>query len=645
MNSGDQVKKNEYVGETTVGTAFMHGGQTASKHADNSATSVTSSRSANSPAQAIAATSTNSAIPAESTVATVLMPKGPAIPGYALIKPLGRGGMGEVWLAEHSTLQRTVAIKVLRRELASDPDFAERFLREARSAARVHHPGIVSVFDAGKIGDLLYLTMEYMPGGDLRAYISQMGAQIGSQIGSQKRQMPAHEAVTLTIALAEALHVIHEAGLVHRDIKPENILRDAHGNVKIADLGLARTTHGDDRMTATGLAMGTPAYMSPEQAQGVNDVDGRSDIYALAATLFTLLSGRAPFVGATPWVIVASVMHDRMPDIRTLASGISDELHYVITKAMAKNRDERYPTARAFAEALRQVNTGHLLPPTVVLASASITPAPVKPAQIKIAAHTSTATPAPRSSHAMMSGLVVGIMVVVVAVMGFGLFALRGKQTTNEQNNSQPTVEKKIDKKNEAITELNTPAEKNTPPASRVVKEDNKVVEKSTEAVAVKKANEKAEPAKAEPAKIAAASITAEESATSASSTTSDSDPTTTSTSQTTSTTRSNPFSALRDGFRSVRTSVRGTVHDTLPYNLASADKVVRKALKRQSLTILKEKSHTSYIVVETKLPEDKEDLTITLTAQGEKTAISVQIGAFGDEKRSKIVLGWIKGE
>jgi serine/threonine protein kinase len=624
MNSGDLVNKNEHVGETTVGTAFMHGGQAAVKHADNSVTSVTAAVPPHSPTKAptksSAATSTTSSeAPTSATVATVLMPKGPTIPGYALIKPLGRGGMGEVWLAEHTTLQRTVAIKVLRRDLANDADFAERFLREARSAARVHHPGIVSVFDAGKIGDLLYLTMEYMPGGDLRAYLSQPAsqpvAQPVAQIGPQKRQLPPSEAVALTIELAEALQVIHEAGLVHRDIKPENILRDAQGRVKIADLGLARTTHGDDRMTATGLAMGTPAYMPPEQAQGVNDVDGRSDIYALAATLFTLLTGRAPFVGATPWVIVASVMHDRVPDIRTLASGISDELHDVITKAMAKNRDERFPTARAFAEALRQVNTGQLSSSTVAFAS---TP-------VKTIADTPTAPPAPRSSRGMqvgiIAGIVFGIILVVVVALGFGLSLSRDTQTVQEQKNNQITAEQNTDKKKPATTELSAPTEKITPPAPNA-----KVVDKSAE--------------KAEKEKSVSAVMVGE------TSTTSEATPETTpAPSPTTSRERKNPFTALRDGFRSVRTGVRGTVHDMLPYNLSSADTAVRKALKRQSLTILKEKSGTSFIEIETKLPDDNEDLTITLTAQGEKTAIAVQVGAFGDEKRSKTVLGWIKGE
>ena len=193
----------------------------------------------------------------------------PTVPGYIIDRLLGRGGMGEVWLAEHATLHRTLALKVLRPELARDPAFVERFLREARAAARINHINVVMVHDAGQIEGCLYLAMEYMPGGDLRSCIT------------NGRGLPLAQAIDLCLGAADGLQALHDAGLIHRDLNPENILLDAAGRPKIADFGLARATQGDDRMTATGQAMGTPAYMSPEQAQGVADVDERSDVHAL----------------------------------------------------------------------------------------------------------------------------------------------------------------------------------------------------------------------------------------------------------------------------------------------------------------------------------------------------------------------------
>jgi|GEM_PF-2709149 len=275
------------------------------------------------------------------TASTVVAktPQPPVIPGYAVERLLGRGGMGEVWLARQETLDRQVAIKVIRAEVLNEPAYTARFLREARAAAKVNHPHVVAVHDAGHCDHGLFLVMEYVPGGDLH------DACAGKPLDEARL-------VRILRAAAEGLQAIHDAGLLHRDLKPENIFLGADGLPKIGDLGLARSYAGDDRMTVTGHAIGTPAFMAPEQAHGAVDVDARCDIYSLAATGFALLTGRPPFVGATPWATVAQVINDPPPDPRVCNTAISPGVAHAIRSALAKDPAQRPATARAFAQSL-----------------------------------------------------------------------------------------------------------------------------------------------------------------------------------------------------------------------------------------------------------------------------------------------------
>src|SRR5512138_560918 len=212
---------------------------------------------------------------------------------YSLDREIGRGGMATVYLANETKHSRQVAIKVLKPELAATLG-AERFLREIGIAARLSHPHIVPLIDSGDAGGVLYYVSAYMPGGSLRERLQREGT------------LSVHDALRIAHEVATALDYAHRQGFVHRDVKPENILF-ADGHAMLADFGVARVVFGegaDDPVTAAGLAIGTPEYMSPEQANGDQTIDGRADIYALACVLYEMLAGAAPFRGDTRSVMI-----------------------------------------------------------------------------------------------------------------------------------------------------------------------------------------------------------------------------------------------------------------------------------------------------------------------------------------------------
>jgi serine/threonine protein kinase len=265
----------------------------------------------------------------------------PSIPGYTIRRPLATGGMGSVYEAVHDTLDRRVAIKVLQGQFADDAAFAERFLREARIAAKIEHPGVVTVHDAGRDADgHLFIAMGFIEGGDLAAWCREPSPLVE------------HDVLRIGRRCAEALAAIHQHGLIHRDIKPDNILMGPGGEPVVTDLGLARSQHGDDRMTATGQILGTPAYMSPEQATGAADIDHRTDVYSLGATLFALLAGRPPFKGETPWATVAAIINEPAPDLRDFRPEVQPITAALVARCLAKDPAERPADARALADEL-----------------------------------------------------------------------------------------------------------------------------------------------------------------------------------------------------------------------------------------------------------------------------------------------------
>ncbi len=269
--------------------------------------------------------------------------------GYRRNRKLGAGGMGLVYEAFHARLKRTVALKLLKPGMAADHDFRERFLRESKAMAAVSHPNVVAIYDAGEHDGWLFMALEYVPGGDVARLLHRRGV------------LDDREASVIILGCARGLAAIAAAGLVHRDIKPANIFLDRSNQPKIGDLGLARASDGADRMTMTGMSWGTPAYMSPEQIRGVADIDIRADIYALGATLYTILTGVEPYCGATTYVITHKVLTDPLPDPRAHNMLIQPALVAIIHKAMDKDRAARYQAPEELIQDLERAMSGRTL--------------------------------------------------------------------------------------------------------------------------------------------------------------------------------------------------------------------------------------------------------------------------------------------
>jgi serine/threonine-protein kinase len=266
---------------------------------------------------------------------------------YVIERELGRGGMATVYLAEDLTLHRRVALKVLRPELAATLG-RERFLREIEIGARLSHPHILVLHDSGEADGRLFYTMPYVEGESLRQRLE------------REPQLPLGETIGIVTAVASALTYAHQHGVVHRDIKPENILLSAGeasghpAHPLVADFGIARALDaaGGEKLTSTGLALGTPSYMSPEQAAAGGRIDGRSDIYALGCVAYEMLAGEPPFTGATAQAILARHSVDPVPALRSVRSTVPPGVEYAISRALAKVPADRFATANEFAAAL-----------------------------------------------------------------------------------------------------------------------------------------------------------------------------------------------------------------------------------------------------------------------------------------------------
>ncbi|MFZ5442852.1 MAG: protein kinase domain-containing protein [Myxococcota bacterium] len=293
---------------------------------------------------------------------------------FKILRKLGQGGMGAVYLAEQLGIGHRVALKFLKSEFSTDPEIARRFLNEAKSYARVAHPNAVALHDFGQDDEgNLFIAMEYCEGVDLKKILSEQG------------RLPMIEAIEIVLQVAEVLANAHEKGVIHRDLKPENIMirRGIRGvHAKVLDFGIARLMDAGTKLTVAGAIAGTPRYMSPEQVEG-KEVDLRADVYSLGVCLYEALTGRQPFDGATITEILRKQVTEPLPHLTTFAPDLDyPELEAVLQKACAKKIEERFPDMVAFASALSQAiptQAAMSLPPlqrTSVTGRVSATPTP-----------------------------------------------------------------------------------------------------------------------------------------------------------------------------------------------------------------------------------------------------------------------------
>ncbi|MGQ0546619.1 MAG: serine/threonine-protein kinase [Betaproteobacteria bacterium] len=275
----------------------------------------------------------------------------PQLGRYVIQSEIGRGAMGVVDKAMDSVLERVVAVKTVNMALEREhaDKYEARFYQEARAAGGLNHPNIVTVYDAGKAGDVVYMAMEYIEGVELRSLIG------------EGRPLAVAQALSIAAQVAEGLAYAHERGVVHRDIKPANIMVVANGPVKITDFGIARMRASAD-LTQTGVMLGSPKYMSPEQVIGKR-ADHRSDVFSLGVILYEMLCGAAPFNGENVTALMYQIVNFAPPAPSAINAGVPEMLDYVIAKMLAKPLEERYQDARELARDLRECERQLATPP------------------------------------------------------------------------------------------------------------------------------------------------------------------------------------------------------------------------------------------------------------------------------------------
>ncbi len=263
---------------------------------------------------------------------------------YELQDVAGSGGMSSVYRARDTVLERTVAIKILHDHYSDDPEYVERFRREARALAQLNHPNIVTVIDRGEFEGRQFIVFEHVEGENLKELIDREG------------QLPVDQALALVHQVARGLAFAHEHGVVHRDVKPHNVLIDADGVAKVTDFGIARSVDPGDGLTETGTLLGTSDYIAPEQASG-RRVDERSDQYSLAAVLYELLTGAPPFTGDNFMAVAMKHVQEPAPSVRASRPDVSPRLDAIVSRAMAKRPEDRFPTTEAMMAALEAART------------------------------------------------------------------------------------------------------------------------------------------------------------------------------------------------------------------------------------------------------------------------------------------------
>lgn len=317
------------------------------------------------------------------------------IPGYKILRPIGEGGMASVFLAMQESLDREVALKVMAPALAANSEFTDRFLKEGRITAKLSHPNLVTVFDIGSHGSVYYLAAEYIPGGTLREKVD-AGLSIA-------------ETLDIVCDVARGLHFAHTKGFVHRDVKPGNILFKLDGTAVLADFGIAKAMDAKSGATMAGASIGTPDYMSPEQARA-ETVDGRSDLYSMGAMLYEMLTGDAPYQASDPFTV--ALMHVTQPVPQLPAE--TAWLQPLIDSLMAKTPENRPATGEAFIAEVER-----LLAASPEAASIQQTTSPKKkaggPRLSGSTTRVSVATQSPLASPLVIGGAIAGLLAVGIA--------------------------------------------------------------------------------------------------------------------------------------------------------------------------------------------------------------------------------------
>jgi len=286
----------------------------------------------------------------------------PKLGRYAILSELGRGAMGVVYKATDSVLERTVAIKTVNMNLTPEEakGYEARFYQEARSAGSLNHPNIVVIYDVGRVNDVVFMAMEFIEGVELRSMFA------------DGKPLPVTQAISIAAQVAEGLGYAHDHGIVHRDIKPANIMVVPNGPVKITDFGIARMRASSHDLTQTGMMLGSPKYMSPEQVIGKR-ADHRSDIFSLGVILYEMLCGATPFNGENVTALMYQIVNFAPPAPSTVNSAVPELLDYIVAKMLAKPIDERYQGGHEVARDLRQceqqlgVNVNATHPPSRTL--------------------------------------------------------------------------------------------------------------------------------------------------------------------------------------------------------------------------------------------------------------------------------------
>jgi serine/threonine-protein kinase len=318
---------------------------------------------------------------------------------FRIVKKLGQGGMGEVFLAHQTSLDRPAALKVLARHLCEKEDFVKRFYREARAMAKIDHPNAVRVFAVDQADGVHFVAMELVDGKSLQDWLNKLG------------KLSVGDALHIALRAAEALEAAHRMNMVHRDIKPDNIMLTSRGQVKVSDFGLAKALDDEEMsMTQSGTGLGTPYYMAPEQARNAKYVDGRSDIYALGVTLYHFLTGQLPFTGNSAMEVLIAKEKSQPPSIRKHCPEVPDKVDLIVGKMIAKDPNQRF---KDFSEVIKTISGLGLdspslsfinAPDKIVVAMSSATNAAAARSQPKVAPPAATTSKAAAASTASAAG-------------------------------------------------------------------------------------------------------------------------------------------------------------------------------------------------------------------------------------------------